>query len=285
MIDIGRIIILLAELAGRAGPAARPTRPLRQSDRIVPIGQLVRQRAGGVQHKRRAIEHQFILPANAVQIDERQAGFHHTGDGEVQPAIILAHFERAAIGHDQQFRAGFGQAFAYVRRPHVLAHRHADAHPTQVHWARQGPGAEQAFFVERAVIGQIMLAGDASDAAAIQQQHGVVEHAVLRPRRADQQRRAAVRRGLRQPLHLHLRRFDQRRFQHQIFRRIADDGQFGGDQQIGRRHQSARGQYGIGIAGQIAHAGVQLGKGDGQPVGHGPRDTRLWCIRPAGCDP
>ena len=130
-----------------------------------------------------------------------------------------------------------------------------------------------------------MLAGDAGDAAAIEQQHGVVERAVLQPRRADQQRRTAVGRGLCQPLHLHPRRCDQRRFQHQVFRRIAYDGQFGGDQQIGRRHQSARGQYGIGIAGQIAHAGVELGKGDDEPIGHARRDTAELCIRPAGCDP
>ena len=130
-----------------------------------------------------------------------------------------------------------------------------------------------------------MLAGDTGDAAAIEQQHGVVELALLCPRRADQQRRAAVRRGLRQPFHLHLRRFDQRRFQHQIFRRIANDGQFGGDQQIGRRQQGARGQYGIGIAGQIAHAGVQLGKGDDEPISHARRDTADLRIRPAGCDP
>ena len=40
-----------------------------------------------------------------------------------------------------------------------------------------------------------------------------------------------------------------------------------------------------GIAGQIAHAGVELGKGDDEPIGHARRDTAELCIRPAGCDP
>ncbi len=116
-----------------------------------------------------------------------------------------------------------------------------------------------------------MLEGAPGDAAFIQIEAGVVELALLHPRRADEDRRGAVAGVAREFLDRFAGVLLQRRLQHQIFRRIADDEELGKQDQIGALLGGlcARGARPGEIAGNIAHQRIELRQRNAKPVDHG----------------
>ena len=231
----------------------------------------------GVERERGAVEHQFILPADLVQINQRQPALGDAGNRDRKPEIVLVARVRRAVRHHQDFRAGLGEALDDVLvvlgffEPDVLADRHADAHALHRHRARRGPAREQALFVEHAVVRQIRLVAKGGDAPAIEQRAGVIELALLDPGRADQHGRSAIGGLARQRLDRFAAGRLERRLQHEIFRRIAGDEQFRQQQQIGAvgLRRLARGTGLGGIAGDVAHGRVELGQRDPEFGGFG----------------
>ena len=132
-----------------------------------------------------------------------------------------------------------------------------------------GPGGEDAFLVEHAVIRQLVLEAQARDLALGQQQRGVVELAVLGPGRAQQHRRAAAR-GLGEFLNCALAGGDEGGLQDQILGRVARNEQFRGHHQIGALpFRFLQGALELGeIARDVAHDRVELGDGNGERIGH-----------------
>ena len=120
------------------------------------------------------------------------------------------------------------------------------------------------------------------DPAAVQQRAGVVELAVLDPGRADQHRRTAVG-GLARQL------FDRGaagrlkcRLQHQVFRRIAGNEQFGQHHQIGAvgpRLRAGGARLG-GVARDVADRRVQLGQRNRELVGAFGHEAMVPCAQP-----
>ena len=110
------------------------------------------------------------------------------------------------------------------------------------------------------------------DLAAFEQRRGVVELAVLAPRRAEQHRRPVTATLAREVPHRRLARGDKSRFQHQILGRIAGSNEkLGGDDEIGMR--GLRLAPGIAqaakIAGDIADGRIELGDEDTETqIGH-----------------
>ena len=121
----------------------------------------------------------------------------------------------------------------------------------------QGTRHEHPFLVEHAIIGQIDLEALARDFAAVQQQHGVVKPAVLQPGRAHQHSRTAVIGITREFLYRGAGVFLQCGLEHQIFRRIAHDEEFGEQNNIRAACNFLNlGTGGAGarqIAGDVAH--------------------------------
>mgnify|MGYP000036948542 CR=1 FL=1 len=107
------------------------------------------------------------------------------------------------------------------------------------------------------------------DLPAVEQRDPVVQRALTLEDAAHQHGRTAVRGRCREPRELGLGARDQRRFQHQILGRIADQLQFWEDDQVAILRLGARLQHRIGIAGHIAHGLPALDKRDDKPVGHG----------------
>jgi hypothetical protein len=105
-------------------------------------------------------------------------------------------------------------------------------------------------------------------AAAIGEQHRIVELAVHLDHGADQHRRPGRCGGRNQPRGFLSGGTDQCGLQHQILGRIADQLQLGAQQQIGARGFIAHRQHRRAVGGEVAHALVHLGKRDGQAVGH-----------------
>ena len=77
---------------------------------------------------RRAVKHLIVLPADHVQIDQRQPRLDHARDHQVQPQVRLAAVIGAAIGHQQDLGPGLLQRLGHIGMPGILADRRADAH-------------------------------------------------------------------------------------------------------------------------------------------------------------
>src|SRR3546814_1048099 len=97
--------------------------PVGEDDRLLPVLHLEGEAAVGVQDEGRSVEHDLVLSAHPVQIDERQPGFRYARDGQREADVVLVDLERRSVGNDENLRAGFGQALCDVRKPHVLADR------------------------------------------------------------------------------------------------------------------------------------------------------------------
>ena len=169
---------------GRAAPL-----PVRGDDGLLKGRKLERQRTIGVQTERNAVEHQFVLAADLVDVDGRQPLLGDARHRDVEPHVALLPPIGRAVRHHQQFGAGLGQALDDFRAPDVLADRQPQAHAAEIHRPRHRPRREHALLVEHAVVRQIDLEAQRRDRAAVEQRHRVVELAVIEPGRADQQRR------------------------------------------------------------------------------------------------
>ncbi len=147
-------------------PAVGLALPARRHNRFGKGRKLHRQRRIRVQHERPALEHQFVLPADLIEIDQRQPGLRHAPDRDAQPLVDHAPPIGRAIRHQQDFAAGLGDAFGGLRAPDVLADRHADPHAAEIHRSRHGPDGEHPLLVEHAVIRQIDLEAQPGDPSA-----------------------------------------------------------------------------------------------------------------------
>ena len=148
--------------------------------------------AVGVERERAAIEHEFVLAADHVEIDERQPALDDALDRHVLADYELVALVRRRVAHEQDFAPGLENALDRVRAPDVLADRNAEARAAKDDRPRRRAGREHPLLVEHAIIGQVDLEPHRLDPSAIEQRHGVVELTVLDPGQADQYGRAAV---------------------------------------------------------------------------------------------
>ncbi len=267
---VGLVAVDLGRDRSRATPAGRGLRPLQRDDTFAEGRKLRCQRTIGIQHERRAVEHQFVLAADLVEVNQRQIALGHPRHRDRQPDIILVARIGRAVGHDENFRPGFSQALDDVLvvlgffDPGVLADRHADSHAANRQGTPDRASRKHALLVEHAVIRQIDLEADGRDPPAIQQRAGIVEFAVVDPWAADQHGRSAIGGLSRKILDRRAARRLERGFQDQIFRGIA------GNEQFRKHHQ--RGAVGLGlrargasldsIAGNVSDRRIQLGERD-----------------------
>ena len=159
-----------------------------------------RKRPVAVQRERRALEHQFVLAADLVEVDQRQPAFHDARHRDALANGELVAFVGRGVGDQQDFAAGLEDAFDRVGAPDVLADRHADAHAAKDDRPRRRPRREHALLVKNAIIGQIDLEAHRFDAPAVEERHRVIELAVLDPGQAHQRGGPAVGRLAREVL-------------------------------------------------------------------------------------
>ena len=110
-----------------------------------------------MQRERRAVEHQFVLAADLVEIDQRQGMLGDARDREIEPRLVLVAPIGRAVRHDQDFGAGLGEALDHLLAPDVLADRDAEPNAAEIDRAGQRPGRKHPLLVEHAVIRQIDL--------------------------------------------------------------------------------------------------------------------------------
>ena len=245
----------------------------------------MRETAIGVQYKRGAIEHQFILAADLIEIDEWKSCFRDARDGNVHAPVHLRPIERRAVGRDQNFSAAFGETFDYVVFPDVFANRHANAHAFEIDRPRHRAGGEHALFIEHAVVRQICLVADGFDLAAVDQHRRIIKRALVGPDGAGQDSGAGTKR-FRKLFDGIARRFLKRGLQYQILRRIAGDKQLRQDDEVrakSRRGVARRDELGD-VASDVANYRVQLRERDfemcgGHKVSRSSRVLVCHCAR------
>ena len=226
-------------LAYRAPPAAVGLAPFSERQLLLPGGKLCGEALVGIEHERGAVEHELVLTADLVDVEERQAALDDATDGDVHAHVGLGPIERRAVGRDEDLRAGLAQALDDVGTPDILANRHAKAHAAKIDRTGHRPRREHALFVEHAVVRQVDLETHRFDLAVIDQHDGVVDVAVLRPHGACDDRRSGPQLAG-QRLHTRPRGGGKCRLEHQILRRVAGDEQLGEHDEVGAQRSGAR---------------------------------------------
>ena len=270
----GGVIALVALLYRRAltlgaAPALLAAFPDGARHTRAERGQLDGERAVRVQGERAALEHEFVLAADLVEIDHRQPALDHARNRDALADRELVALVRRGVGNQEDFAAGLGDAFDGLRPPDVLADRHADPDAAKRQRPGRRAGAEHPLLVEHAVIRQIDLEAHRLDAPARQQGDGVVERALLDPGQADQHGGAAVGGLARERLASRAARLLERGLQHQVLGRITRKIQFGREHEVGaeRGGLRARCSQAAEIALDVADDGGDLRERDDEPVG------------------
>ncbi len=181
----------------------------------------------------------------------------------LQPLLALAGVIGRGVEIDQQLRAGLGRPRHRPRQPDILADGHADPHPGHRHHRRGLARHEVALLVEHAVIRQPLLVIRRPHRAAVQHHGGVAQ--AFRRRQGAADNGGDAPNPVAQPLQRGLHLGDEAGTQQQILRRIAGDGEFREDDQIGPQAVAGFGGGGdnlVGIALNIADQEIELGHDD-----------------------
>ncbi len=145
-------------------------------------GQLRRQPPARVDGERAAVEHLVVLPADQVEVDQRQSRLDRARHGVLHAHVVLAAFIGRAVRHDQDLGPGLLQRLGDVREPDVLADGEADTAACDLDRTRRRPLEIQPLFVEDAVIRAVVLAEGRPDRAVLQQHQRVVGAGMVLPR-------------------------------------------------------------------------------------------------------
>ena len=234
--------------------------------------------ASGLQREAAALEHNLVLPAHQVGIHQRQpGGLHPLAHGGLALAAF-ARMERRSVQHHQQLCTGCFGCLGRGIEPGILADQQpaAQAGTTrirQVEHHRPVAGHKVPALVEHLVIGQVLL-GVGVQRLAVAQHRGGIEQ--LGHRHAAPARTGLLAHGMthHQREAIEGSRFggdglqgiiagiQKSRTQEQVLRRIAAQGQLGGDQQL---RTLGMGFVGSGndaahVASEVAHHKVELGQ-------------------------
>ena len=268
MVDgVQAVFVLLGQRRRRANPARALGPPAAGRQPDLP-GRGAHPHALGIEDERGAVEDQFVLAADQIDVDQRQPALGSARPRQALADLALVELERRAVEHDQQIGAVFGEVAGDVRRPHVLADHHAQAQIAERHRLGQRAGAEHPLLVEHAVVRQIVLPAHRLDAAVLEQQGGVVEGAGMAPGRAQQQRRPAVAGLRRQRFRRRLDALLKRPLQHQILGRVAGQRQLAADDEVaGAGAQTCRTDA-LDVAVDVAHHRIDLRESHRQRRAH-----------------
>ena len=215
-----------------------------------------------VEHERRTVEHELVLPADEIRVDDR---YRRVGGARREHRLALGEplrVVRRRVEVDDQLRAarGFGEDRP-GRAPRVLADRDPDLDPRDVEERQRLPRRDEVpLFVEDAVVREELLAVHAVDATVRAHGRGVVQIAAGFGKPDDR----GGARGARRDLVEHLDGLrDERGAQEKVFGRVPGDGQLREHDEIAARGlgRVVRLEDPGRVALEVAHDDVQLGGG------------------------
>ncbi len=242
------------------------TGPLGERQRRREPRRLGDQPAIGVERERGAIEHQLVLAADEVEVDQRQAGFRHPCHGKLHPVVLLAGLEGRRIDDDQELGTAFLEPLGNVGKPHVLADHGPETDSATIlevepHRSGNRPRGKHPLLVEHPVIRQLVLRPPPLDHTVGQQEDAIARAlSGLRPGSAKQDGGRPRRRVRRQRIDQRRRALQQRRLEHQILERVA------GERKLGKHDEIRASRTGVGmkppdqrqIAVEVTDGGIAL---------------------------
>ncbi len=132
-----------------------------------------------VHHEGIAVEHQFILPADQIDEDQRYPRLAHPRARDLLFALhLFVDLVGRGVDDQQHLRAGLARLQCRLRIPDVLAHQYARLHAVDLDEGGFGAGREVALLVEHPVVRQAGLAVIGND-RAVADHDGRIEN--LRP--------------------------------------------------------------------------------------------------------
>src|SRR5690606_28546945 len=114
--------------------------------------------AGRVHDERAAVEHQIVLTAHLVAVDQGRARLRRPPRGQLQPHVVLLPLVGRGVGRDDQVHPGSaerGDRAAVL--PQVFADHHADVDTVEPQDGQLVARLEPAVFVEDTVVRQVVL--------------------------------------------------------------------------------------------------------------------------------
>lgn len=234
--------------------------------------------APGLHREGGAVEHDLVLAADLVHVEDGQAVARGRLAEDLVALLALAQVAGAGVDADHQVGRGVGHAREGVGGvvgtgvvPAVLAHQKAHLGLAYAqHLGRVGAGLEVAALVEDVVGGQQLLVVAQAHGAVLEHQQAVVQRlagpAGARGCADDPVQLRPLARGLQQLLQALLQAFAKGGLVQQVARVVAAQRQLGKDQQVGLRVRGAGSGLGHAghVAGDVADGGVELGDGDAQ---------------------
>ena len=88
-------------VVGADGAVVARALPVRHQQRFFPIAQLADAFAIRMDNEGRAVEHQLVLPADAVEIDDRERGLQRAGAHQLVAKLVFVELVGTAVGHEQ----------------------------------------------------------------------------------------------------------------------------------------------------------------------------------------
>ena len=112
------------------------------------------QFTASINHLRMTIEHQLILTADQIDINNRNAAFRNALTQHFQPQLAFASMKRRGIEIQQQLRTRMSGFLHRIGLPYVFTNRDADSHALYRNHGWFCTSNEVALLVKHAVIGQ-----------------------------------------------------------------------------------------------------------------------------------
>ena len=243
-----------------------------------------------VHDERAAIEHEFVLPADHVDVHDRPLDLLDTPPHDGFAFGLARDLVRRTVDRDDAFRTGQPGRLDGCRLPDVFADGEAETDAVQLEHRRVPAFRKIAFFVEHAVVRQQLLAVGGQPAAVVVEGTSVVDDAVRVLGETNEDRDVADRRL--DAIDGSLDVAPQARMEQEILRRIAADTQFRKYDKVGAQFFACA--HGVlddlrRVARNVADDEIDLGERQDHGVAHAValiRPRRTWVrrrARPPSC--
>ena len=216
----------------------------------------------GSHHDRAAVEHELVLAADGVHVDDPRARLPSAIAEHVGPFVRLPHVERRAVDVRDEADAPV-RVEGRTRQPRVLADGEPDVAATDRHPRARGPWDEVALLIEHAVVGKLVLRVAGGDRPVSKERGGVVQPG-LGPVDEPDDHIAPGGGLLREPLQGRQVVLDEFGTQDQILGRIPGDRELREEHDVGTPVRGARRPVGHArhVPVEVTDGGVQLAECD-----------------------
>ena len=268
-----------------AGVPARGEVHVQHEQVLDELRRACQHRAVRADDERVAVEHEVVLAADLVGVDQRRARFGRAARDERQPLLVLRPLVRRRVRRHHEVDAGAAQRRDRAAvLPDVLADDHADVEPVEPDDVELGARLEPAVLVEHAVVREVVLELPRDDLAAVERRRRVARADLVEVEVTDVGQHftaAGLVEAARQRLDALPGSGGEGLAQRKVLDGITGQGHLGEDDDVGAGFggPAGPGDVQVGVAVEVTDGGVDLGERDAQLrhaaiLAHGHRLSR-----------